>query len=292
MNTRRNFLKEIGLLSAALALSPQLLSAAGKSNKKVGIQLYTLRDIIGKDVSGVIQQVAKAGFKEVEPYGFDPKTGFWKYSAPEFKKLLDDNGLVAPSGHYGFEDFITSGNLDQLKPHVEAAATLKSKYVVLPWLSEQNRKNTDSFKLVADRLNQAGEYCKQNGMLAAYHNHGFEFDRLGNSTGLDILLAETDKNLVHFELDLYWAEFAKQDPIALFQKHPKRFKMWHVKDMDKQNRNWNTEIGKGNIDFKTIFAAAKTSGVKHIYLEQETNYKPDIIASINTSITYIKDQLL
>lgn len=292
MSTRRDFIKESALMAAGLAIAPNLLQAFSKAPKNIGIQLYTLREIIGKDVKGVIEKVAQTGFKEVETYGYDSSKGFWGLKAKEFKSLLDNNGLTSPSGHFGFENFINSGKLDDLKPYVEAANVLNSEYIVLPWLSEQNRKNIDSYKNVAERLNIAGEYCKKNGLLAGYHNHGFEFDKIEDTTGLDILLQNTDKNLVHFELDLYWAEYAKNSPIELFKKYPHRFKMWHIKDMDKNNSKWNTEIGNGLIDFKEIFAKAKLSGVKHFYLEQETNYKPNHLESIKTSFNYIKKELL
>jgi sugar phosphate isomerase/epimerase len=293
MSTRRNFIKETGLLAASLAIAPSLTKAFAKQGQAVGIQLYSLRDIIGADVKGVIQKVAKAGFKEVESYGYAPKDGsFWGLTPKQFKALLDANGLYSPSGHFGFDDYVTTGNSDDIKAYIEASTILGSKYVVAPWLGENLRKTADDYKKVADRLNTAGELCKKAGMHMGYHNHGFEFEKHGNQTGLDILLSNTDLSLVHFELDLYWAAHAGQNPVELFKKYPKRFKMWHVKDMDKTNRDWNTEIGKGSIDFKSIFAAAATSGVKHIYLEQETNYKPDYIGSINTSIKYIKGNLL
>lgn len=293
MSTRRNFIKETGLLAASLALAPSLSNAFAPAKRAIGIQLYSLRDIIGKDVKGVIQQVAKAGFKEVETYGYAPiKGSFWGLSPKEFKVLLDANGLYSPSGHFSFDNYISSGNLDDIKAYIEAANTLGSKYVVAPWLSENLRKSADNYKKVAERLNIAGELCMKSGINVGYHNHGFEFDKFGDKTGLDIILAETDPNLVYFELDLYWAVFAGHNPIDLFKKYPRRFKMWHVKDMDKAKKNWNTEIGNGSIDFKPIFAQASLSGVKHIYLEQETNYQPNHISSIKTSIDFIKRSLL
>ncbi|SOD18846.1 sugar phosphate isomerase/epimerase family protein [Pedobacter xixiisoli] len=289
MTTRRNFIKETGLLAASLALAPSLTKALAPAQQAVGIQLYSLREIIGKDVKGVIEKVAKAGFKEVETYGYAPNGSFWGLSPKDFKALLDANGLYSPSGHFGFDNYIKTGNLDDIKSYIDASNVLGSKYVVAPYLGDDLRNN---YKLVAERLNKAGELCIQAGINVGYHNHGFEFDKQGDTTGFEILLAETDPNLVYFELDLYWVAFAGQNPIDIFKKHPRRFKMWHVKDMDKTNKRWNTEIGNGTIDFKSIFAEAKLSGVKHIYLEQETNYKPDHISSIKTSIDYIKGKLL
>lgn len=293
MTTRRNFIKETGLLAASFALAPSLTKAFAKPKKTVGLQLYSLRDIIGKDVKGVIEKVGKAGFKEVETYGYSPQEKkFWGLSAKEFKTLLDNNGLYSPSGHFGFDNYIQSGNLDDIKAYIEASNILGSKYVVAPYLGGELRQKPDMYKKVAERLNVAGELCIKSGLNVGYHNHGFEFDKHGDTTGFDVLLNETDPNLVYFELDLYWAVFAGHNPVDIFKKYPGRFKMWHVKDMDKADRKLNTEIGKGSVDFKSIFAKASLSGVKHIYLEQETNYKPDYIGSIKTSIDYIKGSLL
>jgi sugar phosphate isomerase/epimerase len=292
MTTRRKFIKDTGLLAASFALAPALSHAFAPAQRPVGIQLYSLREIIGKDVKGVIEKVAKAGFKEVETYGYAPQGSFWGLNPKEFKALLDANGLKSPSGHFSFENYISTGNLDDIKAYIDASNVLGAKYVVAPWLGENLRKTADDYKRTAERLNVAGELCIKSGLKVAYHNHGFEFDKFGDKTGFDILLTGTDPNLVDYELDLYWAVFAGNDPVELFKKYPRRFKMWHVKDMDKAKKNWNTEIGNGSIDFKPIFAKASLSGVKHIYLEQETNYKPDHIGSIKTSIDFIKGTLL
>ena len=293
MSTRRNFIKETGILAASLALAPSLTKAFATFQKPVGIQLYSLRDIIGNDLKGVIEKVAKAGYKEVETYGYAPVKGsFWGLSPKEFKALLDANGLYSPSGHFAFDNYIATNNLDDIKAYVDASSTLGSKYVVAPWLDSKLRKTADDYKKVAERLNVAGELCIKAGLNVGYHNHGFEFDKFGDKTGMDILLSETDPKLVRFELDLYWAAHAGHNPVDLFKKYPGRFKMWHVKDMDKTKKDWNTEIGKGSIDFKSIFAKASLAGVKHIYVEQETNYKPDHMGSIKDSIDYIKGSLL
>ncbi|GAB1462918.1 sugar phosphate isomerase/epimerase family protein [Pedobacter sp.] len=293
MSTRRNFIKETGILAASLALAPSLTKAFATFQKPIGIQLYSLRDIIGNDLKGVIEKVAKAGYKEVETYGYAPVKGsFWGLSPKEFKALLDANGLYSPSGHFAFDNYIATNNLDDIKAYVDASSTLGSKYVVAPWLDSKLRKTADDYKKVAERLNVAGELCIKAGLNVGYHNHGFEFDKFGDKTGMDILLSETDPKLVRFELDLYWAAHAGHNPVDLFKKYPGRFKMWHVKDMDKTKKDWNTEIGKGSIDFKSIFAKASLAGVKHIYVEQETNYKPDHMGSIKASIDYIKGSLL
>ncbi|MBP8067746.1 MAG: sugar phosphate isomerase/epimerase, partial [Pedobacter sp.] len=179
-----------------------------------------------------------------------------------------------------------------LKSYIEAANTLGSEYVTVPYLGAGVRKTADDFKKIAQKLNEAASVCKSSGIKLAYHNHDFEFTKFGNTTGYEIMLNETDKNLVDYELDLYWVAKSGIDPIALFKAHPKRFTMWHVKDMDKTNNAVNTEIGQGAVNFKSIFAEAKLSGVKHYFVEHEFNFKPNELGSIKTSFDYVKNTLL
>lgn len=290
MIKRRDFIINGGLALGALAIVPSLAFSA--KPKKIGLQLYTLRDQFSKDVKGVLEHVAKLGFKEVETYGYSNETGFFGTSPKDFKKILTDNGLKAPSGHYDFKSLIKDNNSDFLKASIQCANVLGSEYIVIPWLEEDLRNNLDDYKRIAQKANEAAVLCKQSGLKLAYHNHDFEFNKHGNQTGYDILLEETDKKLVDFELDLYWAVRSGYDPLQLFRANPGRFTMWHVKDMDKSNSEWNTEIGKGSIDFKAIFAEAKLSGMQHFFVEQETNYSPNPDDSIKTSWDYVSKQLI
>ncbi|PTS98094.1 sugar phosphate isomerase/epimerase [Pedobacter sp. HMWF019] len=289
MNSRRTFIKQTGLAAAGVLLMPSL--AFKPSKKKVGIQLYSLREQLPKDVKGVIRKVAQTGFKEVETYGYSVKDKFWGLDAKAFKALLDENDLSAPSGHYGMDEFIKSGNAEELKSYIEAANIVGGKYITVPWLGEPLRANLDDFKKVSAKLNQAAEICKASGLKLAYHNHDFEFHPYGDSNGYQVMLKETDPNLVHFEMDLYWVVRSGNDPVKLFEAHPGRFPMWHVKDMDKVNSHINTEAGSGSIDFKAIFKEAKLAGLKHAFLEQE-NFAMDPYASIKKSYNYISTELM
>jgi len=275
---------------AAACLIPSFAFAEDK--KFVGLQLYSLRDELPKDIKGTLAKVAQAGFKEVETYGFSIKDQFWGLSPVELKKILDENGLKAVSGHYGLGSYLADGNTDELKAAIQAAKVMGSSYVTIPWIDERIRKNADDYKKIALKLNEAGKMCKAAGLRLAYHNHDFEFKKHGNTTGYEILLKGTDKKLVDFELDLYWAVRSGNDPLKLFKENPGRFPMWHVKDMDKAKPEWNTEVGKGSIDFKAIFAQAKLSGMKHFFVEHETNYKPNPIESVKASCSYIKKELI
>lgn len=279
-------------MAAAAALLVPSFACVASDKKSVGLQLYSLRDELPKDVKGTIAKVAKAGFKEVETYGFSIKDQFWGLTPAEFKKLLDDNGLTAPSGHYGLGSYLTDGNTEELKAAIAAAKVLGSEYVTIPWLDESIRKSADDYKKIAVKINEAGKLAKEAGIRLAYHNHNFEFEKQGDTTGYEILLKGTDKNLVDFELDLYWVVRSGNDPIKLFKENPGRFTMWHVKDMDKANPALNAEVGTGAINFKPIFADAKLSGMKHFFVEHETNYKPNPIGSVTASCAYIKKEII
>lgn len=164
--------------------------------------------------------------------------------------------------------------------------------MTIPWLEPDQRTSAEDYKTVAKRLNYAGQLCKNSGLKLAYHNHDFEFIKYGNETGMDILLSQTDKKLVDFELDIYWVIRSGLKPYDLFKANPGRFVMWHIKDMDKSDPHLNAEIGSGSIDYKAIFKQAKLSRMKYSFVEHESNYKPDRIGSITQSCSFMKNQIL
>ena len=289
MNNRRNFLKTSGFLTAGLFINPSELL---KTKRAAGIQLYTLRELIVKDPRSVINKVAMAGYKEVEMYGLSAEQRFFGLSVKDFASLLKQNNLKSPSGHYMPEKFLfENGNVDEVKKLCDVGQMMGHQYIVIPWMAEERRKTIDQYKRLAERINKAGEICKTANLQLAYHNHDFEFFNIKGQKGYDILLKETDANLVKMEMDIYWVISAGYNPVDLFKANPGRFPMLHVKDMDKINKKMNTEIGNGSIDFKKIFKLAKLAGVKHYYVEQENNYKPDIVSSINTSSDYFRKRL-
>ena len=290
MTTRRDFLTQAGFLSAAALLAPALVKAAA-GNHVVGLQLYTLRDQLPKDVKGVIAKVAQAGYKEVETFGYSKKGGHWGLSTKEFKSLLSSHGLTTPSGHYGMDQLLGEDKWDDVKDYIETAKILGQEYVTCPYVNEKFRKTPDDFKRIAEKLNKAAELCKKSGLKLAYHNHNFEFEPVNGTMLYNVLLKETNPALVHFEMDLYWVVRAGQDPVKWMRENPHRITMVHVKDMDKAEPNLNTEVGKGSIDFKRIVAEAKKIGVKHYIMEQE-NFKIDPYTSITESCKYMKNTLM
>ncbi|WP_278022422.1 sugar phosphate isomerase/epimerase family protein [Flavobacterium ginsengisoli] len=258
MISRRNFILTTGLATTAVLASPSFAFYMNK--KEIGLQLYTLREELPKDVKGTLEKVAKAGYTTVETYGFSVKDRFWGLTPKELKKILDANGLKAVSGHYNLGDFLYDGNTTELIAAIEAAKILKSEFLTVPWVDEPFRRNIEDYKKIVARINEASNNVQKAGLKLAYHNHDFEFQKHDGITGFEILLKETDKDLVFFELDLYWVVHSGNDPLQLFKENPGRFKMWHVKDKDKNNNDLNTEVGSGTIDFKPLFAADKTIG--------------------------------
>ncbi len=289
MINRRKFLMNAGLVGAGVALLPKLSLAASKN--VAGLQLYTLRDELPKDVRGVIAKVAKAGYKEVEVYGYSKQNGFWGLKPTEFKQLLDQHGLKSPSGHYGVDFSLGEDKFEDLDAAIEAAKVLGHQYVTIPSVNAAPYKTAADLKKLAGKFNVAAKRVKAASLKMGYHNHNFEFTPVDGTSLYEVLLKETDPSLVSFEMDLYWVVRAGQDPIKWFEKYPGRFTMVHVKDMDKQDHKLNTEVGKGEINFKQIFAKSKLAGIKHYIVEQE-NFSIDPFVSITESCKYLLNNLL
>jgi sugar phosphate isomerase/epimerase len=287
---RRKFLKQTAVASAGMMIAPHLLSAKSSTNI-VGLQLYSLRDQLPKDVKGVIAKVAAAGYKEVETFGYSKAHGFWGLDAKAFSDLLKANGLKTPSGHYGMDEYFVQGKTGDLESYIEAANITGMEYIVVPSINGEVLKSADQFKMVADKMNKAAEMCKKAGLKLGYHNHNFEWKPIDGTTFYDTLINNTDPSLVNMEMDIFWVVRAGQDPVKLFEQHPGRFALCHIKDRDKTNTDLNTEIGKGSIDFKTILSHAKTAGLKHFIVEQENYIKIDPYVSIAESAAYVKNVL-
>ena len=275
--TRRQVLKTGALAAASTVLSR--FDALAAAPKNVGIQLYTLRDLLAKDPKGTLKQVAAIGYKEVESFGYaDGK--YFGMTPAEYKSVLSDLGLSAPSGHYTTGKVVKgTGTLTNgWQQAVDDAAALGQKYMVCAYLFPPERTKLDDYKAFADLFNKSAEMCKKAGIQFCYHNHDFEFKELEGKIPYDLLLNSTDPKLVQLELDLYWAVFAKQDPVALFKKHPGRYPLWHVKDMEKTAERAFAPVGTGSIDFQRIFDARKTAGMKHYFVEQDVIKGPPMEA--------------
>jgi len=285
MINRREFLRDSALgmtTMAAAGATDQLF--ANPLGKPIGLQLYTLREELPKDLAGTIKQVAAIGIKEVETYDLYGRT------PAEFAKILKDNGLTAPSGHYMIKHI--KGNWEKA---IEEAKALGLKYMVNAILEPEEQGDLDTYKRLAELFNKAGEQTKKAGIQYCYHNHNFEFKKYGNTTPYDLLLKELDPKLVNFEMDCFWVTHAGQDPVAYFKKHPGRFPLLHIKDMkdhpaatqEKDDKiGMFAPVGHGTIDWKRIFAAAPTGGAKHFFIEQDFCEQPPIEA-VRMSYTYL-----
>jgi len=285
---RRKFLGQGALMTAGFLATPKLMSA--KTSQKYGLQLFSLREQLPKDVKGVIAKVAEAGYKYVETFGYSKEQGFWGMNAVEFKKLLRSNGLSTPSGHYGMDSFLKSGNINEIDNAIEAATILEQAYVTIPYISPDLRQNANDIKSLTNWVNVAAKRVQNAGLKLGYHNHNFEFEPVEGQMLMEALLKNTDPDLVDFEMDVYWVVRAGQNPIQWLENYPGRFKLIHTKDMDKTDPKLNTEVGSGSIDFKKIFAATKAEGAKYYIVEQE-NFKMDPYASIAQSNKYLRGAL-
>ena len=302
MDSRRNFLKQTGALALAGLVMPRLAGAKINSLvlKKwpIGLQLYTLGDLMVKDTSGTLKAVAAIGYKEMESAG-SMKGNFYGYKPKELAQMIKDAGMHWRSAHVGgapfspeqvmrmaktaedsariqgfierFKDRPKTPNLtDDYQQLADEAAEGGIEYLVCASIPVGTM---DEIKKAVEVFTKAGEACKKNGVQFAYHNHTTEFDNVDGVRPFDYILNNTNKDEVKMELDLAWATKSNQDPVKLFEGHPGRFPCWHVKDLDKKTQE-PTEVGNGYIDFKRIFDNAGKSGMKYFFVEQDGAPKP------------------
>ena len=291
MTTRRSFLKTSAVLSAGLLVAPKLFAY---DKEYIGLQLYTVRDAMAKDPVSTLAKVAKVGYNSVEGATYTGDEKFYGMSPSDFSKVLKDNGLVMKSCHFRLGEDMkdTKGTiLNDWSKAVDDGAALGLQYMICAWLSPAERGTLDHYKQIGEDLNKAGEVCKKAGIQLCYHNHDFEFIQENGKYPYDTLLSTTDKDLVKMEMDMYWMTKAKQDPIALFNEHPGRFPLWHLKDMDNTPKQMFAEVGSGIIDFKAIFKHANKAGLKYFFVEQDI-CPGDPFDSITKSYNYIKTNLV
>ena len=294
MTSRREFIRSTSMLAAGALITPSVFDF---KQKYIGLQLYTVRDAMQKDPAGTLAEVAAMGYNSLEGATYTGTQNFYGMEAKDFAALLKKNKLVMPSSHYRLGEEKTNGQdvkgtiLHDWDKAVEDAKTVGIKYMVCAFLSPEERGDLDHYKYIAEQLNKAGERCKQSGIQLCYHNHDFEFAAQDGKLPYDILINDTDPNLVKMEMDIYWVEKAGKDPVSLINQHPGRFPLWHVKDMDNTSDKAFTEVGNGTINFKRIFAQANKAGLKYFFVEQDkTPGSP--FDSIKKSIGYIKMNLV
>jgi sugar phosphate isomerase/epimerase len=277
---------------------PSALQRSAGNKFKLGLQLFTIREAMAKDLRATFQRIVEFGYQEVETYGFNYGNNkyYWGLEPKQASQLLSDCGLTTSSGHYDLDKFFGKNQQDELKRYTDqciaGATALKQSYIVWPIIAAQYR-TLEEMKRLAATLNSVGEQIKRGGLQLAYHNYGWDFMEQGGVIPYDIILKETDPALVKMELDLYWFSFGSRlKPLDWFKKQPGRFVIWHIKDMNKQNRELHEVVGDGQIDFKPIFKDAQLSGVKHMFVEQGNNYVPDAMSCVQRSADYMKKNLM
>jgi len=278
MQTRRNFLATLGAAAFGIAsrdaVAGELLAPSKKINK-IGLQLYTVRDLMKADVPGTLAKVAAIGYKEVE------FAGYFGHTPAQIRDLLKRNGLSSSSSHLPF-DSLESGWPKALAD----AKAIGNEWVTIPWLPEEKRRTLDDWKRHAELFNRAAGQAKAADLKFAYHNHDFEIRPMDGTRPLDLLLNSTDPKLVDFEMDLYWVVFGGGNPLDFFNQHPKRFRMVHAKDSSGPPDNRIVDVGQGTIDFRSIFAQSEKAGIKRYFVEHDQPADP--IATIRNSYNYLR----
>ncbi|HXC41970.1 MAG TPA: sugar phosphate isomerase/epimerase [Candidatus Dormibacteraeota bacterium] len=286
--SRRTFLKTASASAACAAVwgsAPRLM--ANPLGLPLGLQLYSVRDVLPKDYEGTLRQLATLGYREVEA------AGFFNHSASEVKQAMAQAGLNCVSAHYPLKDLLPK--VDEV---IQYGKNLGLKYIVCaaPMLKDPSRvkdpnsraaresMTLDDWRWNADQFNHIGERVKAAGMRFAYHNHTPEFRSENGVLFYDELMRATDPAKVSMELDCGWAVVAGQNPAALLTRYPKRIVMLHVKDFKMtpastpESHPPSTEMGHGTIDYHPIFEAAKKASIEHAFVEQEEFDMPEMEA--------------
>lgn len=288
---RRDFLTTAAVTAATIS-RPDWLFAGSDNNKyrqEIGIQLYTLRNEIGKDVKATIKAVADAGYKQVECYGFP--------NADPMIAAAKDNGLAINSTHFDW-DSVVNPNDKGVRPFaevLEAANKSEIKHLVVPYLVDKNRRNLDDYKLLCERCNKSAEQAKKAGIQLSYHNHSFEFQPMeGGVTGFDTMIKEFSPDM-KFEIDIFWIQVGGKDPVEMIRQLKGRVSQLHLKDLNSSVKapmysgipnDAFEELGDGVIDMSPILEAAEEAKVEICHVEQD--HSPHPIKSIQQSMAYLK----
>lgn len=266
---RREFLALLSTLVASPVAGPTF----GKSLQSVGLQLYTVRDLLEKDFEGTLAEVARLGYRQVEFAGI---TG---PSPEQTLSIVRRCGLIAPSSHVSYQQLEF-----ELPKNLQVAREMGLQFIVCPSVEASSLRTIDDWKSVCQTFNAIGARAKVAGLSFAYHNHDFEFAPVEGQVPYDVILAETDPDLVKMEADLYWMTKAGRDPVTYFERYPGRFPLLHLKDMARDGAI--TEVGKGVVDFKRVLGHARLAGVAYCFVEHDHSAHP--LQSIEESLRYLQ----
>jgi sugar phosphate isomerase/epimerase len=268
----------LGLVACQGGLPSETVEVGARKLKKIGLQTYTLREIFEDDPVGTLKMIKEIGYDYVELNG----RNFSERSAKDMIGMVKDAGLYCPATHYSLE-----GVRDDFAKTVRDAQDLGVDYMIVPWIGEESR-SVEGYKSIAAMFNERGRQARDEGFKLAYHNHQFEFFDLGGGVnGMDILLNETDPDMVDFELDLFWAKLELDDIPSFMRAHPGRFKLAHVKDMKGDPAKWKNSVdfdaikadlmvnvGEGDMPFESYFALNDISGMEYFIMEHDNPPKP------------------
>ncbi len=260
----------ITLPRAVQALERLGQGAGAVARPPVGLQLYTVRALMGRDVPGTLAAVAAAGVREVE------FAGYFDREPSALRALLTQHGLSAPAAHVSMPAEDAGWT-----PMFDAAEALGHRWLVIPWVGNDVRASLDGWRRFADRLNEAGRLAAARGLRMGYHNHDFEFAVTEGQVAYDVFVARLDPALVDLELDVYWTVKAGHDPKALFARYPGRFPLWHLKDAGPAPERTMVDVGAGTIDFAGLFAVGDQAGLRHGFIEHDNPKDP--LASVQAS---------
>jgi sugar phosphate isomerase/epimerase len=301
--SRRKFLVNGSLtIAGSMLLSNNIFAESNAVRTRLGVQLYSVRDDMKKNPLGTLKKISAMGYKNVEHANYSNRK-FYGYSASEFKKILNGLGLKMPSGHTVMSDKhwdnTTNDFTDEWKYTIEDAVTAGQKHVISPYMAESLRKDYDGLLSFMDKFNKCGELCKKSGVKFGYHNHEFEFrDSLNGKKLFDIILENTDPELVIQQLDTGNMHGAGARAIDVIKKYPKRFESMHVKDQIKAPGNGKGEmegnfestiLGKGLLPMKQIIdLAKKIGGTTDFIVEQESYQGKTPLACIKEDLIIMK----
>ncbi len=292
-NSRRRFLRNSSLLAAgALALPGAGLSLSscsrGESKSQAsengklpfGIQLWTLRDDFPGNEREVLERLAGYGYSQIESFE-GPEGMFWGYGHKDFSNMISDLGMKLVASHTNINE--------KFEEKAEQAAEAGLSYLVSPWIGGQ--ETLDDYKRYADTFNDRGRICKEAGIRFAYHNHEYTFEKIDGIFPQDVLMENTDPELVDFELDIYWVAVAQEDPAKWIEKYPGRFTLSHVKDradVPADVTRASTTLGTGVIEFPELLKKARENGMKYFFVEQEEYEGTTPLDAVREGAKYMK----
>lgn len=269
MVTRRHFLKTSAAVAALTVIPKGFAARLEKEGKAIGVQLYSVRDDLKKDVDKTLKAVVDIGYKRLESFGY--RDGKFLGKTPlEMKKFLADLGASMTGSHTGSNLLAADDTKgwDFWKKNAEDTAELGCKWLVQAGYPAQAIKSIADVKRLADQFNKCGEIAKANGLKFAFHNHVEEFHELEGQIPYDVMLDNTEKDLVTFQMDTAQLVYGGYKCHDYVNRYPGRFANWHLKDADPDGEG-STEFGKGLVDFKALFAVADKAGLEDYYVEQE-----------------------